>query len=72
MCARNNSVVIKSLNGLNGDRRCWHQVGAVLAEKKVEDVLPLLCINRDQVRFRFFPAFFSSFIEPACIFESNR
>lgn len=61
-----NSVVIKSLKGLNGDRRCWHQVGAVLAEKKVEDVLPLLCINRDQVCFSIF--FFHFAGQDACMY----
>lgn len=41
-------LVIKSLMGLAGERRCWHQVGAVLAEKKVKDVLPLLRMNNQQ------------------------
>lgn len=44
-------LVIKSLVALEDERRCWHQVGVVLAEKKVKDVLPLLRINSDQVRF---------------------
>jgi hypothetical protein len=35
---------------LDGDRRCWQQIGPVLAEKNVRDVLPILSENRDQVR----------------------
>lgn len=44
-------LVLKQLTGLESDRRCWHQIGAVLAEKKVGEILPILTMNRDQVRY---------------------
>lgn len=46
-------LVIESLRELEGERRCWHQVGVVLAEKKVSEVVPILTLNRDQVGFCF-------------------
>lgn len=42
-------LVIKQMTGLESDRRCWHQIGAVLAEKSVGEVLPILTFNRDKV-----------------------
>ncbi|CDF40154.1 unnamed protein product [Chondrus crispus] len=41
-------LVLKQLSGLDGNRRCWQQIGPVLAEKKVADVLPVLTMNRDR------------------------
>lgn len=41
--------MIKQMAGLEGDRRCWHQIGPMLAERKVTDVLPVLRENRDQL-----------------------
>eukprot|EP00178_Gracilaria_changii_P001835 TRINITY_DN1258_c0_g1_i1.p2 TRINITY_DN1258_c0_g1~~TRINITY_DN1258_c0_g1_i1.p2 ORF type:complete len:126 (+),score=34.48 TRINITY_DN1258_c0_g1_i1:170-547(+) len=35
-------LVISQLTQLAGDTRCWHQVGAVLAEKKVAQLIPVL------------------------------
>lgn len=43
-------LVLKQLSGLESDRRCWQQIGPVLAEKRVGDVLPILTTNRDRVR----------------------
>jgi Prefoldin subunit len=43
------SLVIKQMGELGEDRRCWQQIGPVLAEKKVKDVLPILSDNREQV-----------------------
>lgn len=34
---------------LDGDRRCWQQIGPVLAEKRVRDVLPILTENKQQL-----------------------
>jgi chaperonin cofactor prefoldin len=34
---------------LDGDRRCWQQIGPVLAEKRVMDVLPVLTENKEQL-----------------------
>ncbi len=42
-------LVLKQLSSLEGSRRCWHQVGAVLAEKTVAEVLPVLKTNRGQL-----------------------
>lgn len=43
--------MLKQLSGLESDRRCWQQIGPVLAEKTVGDVLPILTMNRDQVGY---------------------
>lgn len=43
--------MIESLRELEGERRCWHQVGVVLAEKKVSEIVPILNLNRDHVSF---------------------
>jgi hypothetical protein len=43
-------LVIKQMAELDGDRRCWQQIGPVLAQKKVSDTLPVLATNRVQVR----------------------
>lgn len=51
LCSRcGRSLVVKQLSSIDGSRRCWQQIGAVLAEKKVEEVLPVLIMTRDQVR----------------------
>lgn len=34
---------------LDGERRCWQQIGPVLAEKRVTDVLPILTENKEQL-----------------------
>eukprot|EP00177_Eucheuma_denticulatum_P008615 GFKZ01015677.1.p3 GENE.GFKZ01015677.1~~GFKZ01015677.1.p3 ORF type:complete len:117 (+),score=24.04 GFKZ01015677.1:68-418(+) len=41
-------LVLKQLTSLESERRCWQQIGPVLAEKKVGDVLPILTMNRDR------------------------
>jgi prefoldin subunit 2 len=46
----NNSTVIKQLEKLEGDRKCFRLVGGVLVERTVKDVLPALTANRDGVR----------------------
>uniref|UniRef100_A0A6T6NX25 Prefoldin subunit 2 n=1 Tax=Rhodosorus marinus TaxID=101924 RepID=A0A6T6NX25_9RHOD len=35
-------LVLTQLNGLNGSRKCWQQVGEVLVESNVETVVPVL------------------------------
>lgn len=42
-------LVIKQMGELDGGRRCWQQIGPVLAEKRVMDVLPILTENREQL-----------------------
>lgn len=37
------------MSELDGGRRCWQQIGPVLAEKNVTDVLPVLSENRTQL-----------------------
>lgn len=34
---------------LDSDRRCWQQIGPVLAEKRVVDVLPVLNGQKEQL-----------------------
>lgn len=43
-------LVLKQLTQLNGERRCWHQVGAVLTERTVGDVAPVLKSTRDNLQ----------------------
>lgn len=43
-----NRLVLKQLQGLEGNRRCWHQIGPVLAEKTVADILPVLSLNHER------------------------
>lgn len=42
-------LVLKQLAALDGSRRCWHQVGSVLAETTVAEVVPVLKINHGQL-----------------------
>jgi len=43
-------LVLKQLTQLDGERRCWHQVGAVLTERTVGDVAPVLKGTRDKLQ----------------------
>lgn len=43
-------LVLKQLRSLDGDRRCWHQVGAVLTERTVADVVPVLESTRENLQ----------------------
>ena len=45
----NISMVIETLKPVDPDRRCYHQIGGVLAERTVKEVLPVLevCISTD-------------------------
>lgn len=43
-------LVLRQMKLLDGERRCWHQVGATLVEKQVKDVVPALQINRDAMQ----------------------
>ncbi len=43
-------LVLKQLRSLDGARRCWHQVGAVLTERTVADVVPVLESTREKLR----------------------
>lgn len=40
-------MVIETLKPVDPDRRCYHQIGGVLAERTVKEVLPVLEVNRD-------------------------
>ncbi len=43
-------LVIETLGGVSGDRRCFRMIGGVLVERTVKEVLPALEANRDKVR----------------------
>ena len=43
------SVVTETLKGVEPDRRCFRMVGGVLVERTVNDVLPALINNKEQV-----------------------
>merc|ERR1712137_1141595 len=42
-------IVIETLDGVDGDRKCFRMVGGVLVERTVKDVLPALISNRDKM-----------------------
>merc|ERR1719188_2308369 len=42
-------IVIETLEGVDGDRKCFRMVGGVLVERTVKDVLPALVSNRDKM-----------------------
>lgn len=42
-------LVIETLTGVDGDRKCFRMVGEVLVERTVKEVLPALITHRDQV-----------------------
>ena len=43
------NIVIETLEGVDGDRKCFRMVGGVLVERTVKDVLPALISNRDKM-----------------------
>lgn len=43
-------LVLKQLRSLDGKRRCWHQVGAVLTERTVAEVVPVLESTREKLQ----------------------
>lgn len=43
-------LVLRQLKSLDNDRRCWQQVGATLAEKRVGDVVPALQATRNNLQ----------------------
>ncbi|XP_033119428.1 prefoldin subunit 2-like [Anneissia japonica] len=45
--ANEHSLVIKTLDGVDGERRCFRMVGGVLVERTVKDVLPALKHNKE-------------------------
>nr|CAG4642955.1 EOG090X0L97 [Evadne anonyx] len=42
-------LVIETLTGVDGDRKCFRMVGEVLVERTVKEVLPALILHRDQM-----------------------
>ena len=42
-------IVIETLEGVAGDRKCFRMVGGVLVERTVSEVLPALVSNRDKM-----------------------
>merc|ERR1712241_297635 len=43
------NIVIETLDGVDGDRKCFRMVGGVLVERTVKEVLPALVSNRDKM-----------------------
>merc|ERR1712080_46462 len=43
------NIVIETLNGVDGDRKCFRMVGGVLVERTVKEVVPALVNNRDKM-----------------------
>ena len=46
-------LVIETLQDVDKDRKCFRMVGGVLVERTVNEVLPALTTNRDQVIYKF-------------------
>ena len=42
-------IVIETLEGVSGDRKCFRMVGGVLVERTVKEVIPALVNNRDKM-----------------------
>merc|ERR1711874_237658 len=42
-------IVIETLDGVAGDRKCFRMVGGVLVERTVKEVMPALASNRDKM-----------------------
>merc|ERR1712179_304779 len=42
-------IVIETLDGVSGDRKCFRMVGGVLVERTVKEVVPALINNRDKM-----------------------
>eukprot|EP00092_Neocalanus_flemingeri_P022842 GFUD01024767.1.p1 GENE.GFUD01024767.1~~GFUD01024767.1.p1 ORF type:complete len:136 (-),score=52.45 GFUD01024767.1:182-589(-) len=42
-------IVIETLEGVPGDRKCFRMVGGVLVERTVTEVVPALINNRDKM-----------------------
>ena len=49
MPAQEHEVVYKALEPLDADRKCFRQIGDVLVERTVAEVLPAVKTNRDQL-----------------------
>merc|ERR1712012_878133 len=47
------NIVIETLNGVDGDRKCFRMVGGVLVERTVKEVVPALVNNRDKMTGHF-------------------
>jgi Prefoldin subunit len=43
-------LVVKTLDGLDGERRCWRLVSGVLVERTVAEVLPAVTDTRDGIQ----------------------
>lgn len=44
-------IVIDTLKNVDPKRKCYRMTGGVLCERTVEDVMPALVINKEQVKF---------------------
>ena len=51
-------IVIETLEGVAGDRKCFRMVGGVLVERTVSEVLPALVSNRDKMGEQIFLHFY--------------
>lgn len=43
-------IVIDTLKNIDPKRKCYRMTGGVLCERTVEDVMPALVTNKEQVR----------------------
>jgi len=44
-------LVLKTLEGVDQDRRCFRMIGGVLVERKVGEIVPALTSNTEKVDF---------------------
>lgn len=47
-------IVIDTLKNIDPKRKCYRMTGGVLCERTVEDVMPALVTNKEQVRVVLF------------------
>ena len=50
-------MVIDTLDGVDGDKKCFRMIGGVLVERTVKEVAPALTHNKDKVPNRL-PRFY--------------
>ncbi|OXU22090.1 prefoldin subunit 2 [Nasonia vitripennis] len=42
-------IVIDTLKNVDGKRKCYRMIGGILCERTVEEVMPTLLVNKDQL-----------------------
>ena len=59
----NNRLVETTLKGVDPAKRCFRNVGGVLVERTVKEVLPAISSNKEQVKMDFI---LTKFLQNSC------